>query len=84
MDEHRRRQNEKKFGRWILLSDGGRRYQYDVIGRYGWQARYIKIVDRDEKTLQFLQEIYNERGELEEIHEKFPLDTGHKKVRGGE
>jgi hypothetical protein len=85
MDEQKRRQNEKKFGSWEELSDGGRRYWYEVKGRHGWKARYVKEVDADEATLRFYQEIYDDRGELVEIHEKYPIDTGHKKVeRGGE
>jgi hypothetical protein len=51
-----------------------------VKGRLGWRARYIKVVDMDEKTVLFFQEIYDEEGELVEIHEKFPLDKGHRKT----
>ncbi len=29
-------QNEKKFGHWDELADGGRRYRLDVPGRHGW------------------------------------------------
>ncbi|CEP67152.1 Uncharacterized [Moorella glycerini] len=41
----RRKQNEKKFGNWDELPNGGRRYWYEVLGRKGWSARYIKEVD---------------------------------------
>ena len=34
-----RAQNEKKFGTWEELADGGRRYRLDIAGRLGWQAR---------------------------------------------
>jgi hypothetical protein len=37
----------------------------------------IKVVDADEKTLQVVQEIYNDAGELIERHQKLPVDTGH-------
>jgi len=38
-------------------------------------------VDADEKTLSFKQEIYDENEKLVEIHEKFPVDKGHIKLR---
>jgi hypothetical protein len=79
--EAKRRRNERVFENWEELPDGGRRYWYEVTGRLGWKARYVKEVDADENTLRFWQEIYNERGELVEIHEKYPVDTGHRKVK---
>jgi len=80
MDEQKRRVNERKFGHWEDLPGGGRQYRYDVPGRMGWRARYVKIVDGDENTLSFLQEIYNEQGDLVEVHEKYPEDKGHQKI----
>jgi hypothetical protein len=79
--EAKRRRNERVFENWEELPDGGRRYWYEVTGRLVWKARYVKEVDADENTLRFRQEIYNERGELVEIHEKYPVDTGHRKVK---
>jgi hypothetical protein len=79
--EAKRRRNERVFENWEELPDGGRRYWYEVTGRLGWKARYVKEVDADENTLRFWQEIYNESGELVEIHEKYPVDTGHWKVK---
>jgi len=79
--EHKRTENERKFQSWENLSGGGRRYFYEVQGRYGWKARYIKEVDALEQTLRFWQEIYDEAGHLAEIHEKFPIDKGHRKHR---
>jgi len=75
-----RSQNEKKFGQWDELTGGGRRYRLDVPGRSGWLARYLKEVDAQELTVRFWQEIYDERGKLVEIHEKFPVDKGHQKM----
>ena len=75
-----RTQNEKKFGNWDDVSGGGRRYWLDVSGRLGWRARYLKEVDAQETTLLFWQEIYDDRGNLMEIHEKYPVDRGHQKV----
>jgi hypothetical protein len=60
-----RAQNEKKFGRWDEFPGGGRRYRFDVPGKLGWLARYLKAVDA---------------GKLVETHEKFPVDKGHQKV----
>lgn len=74
-----RAQNEKKFGQWAATLAGGRRYWIDVPGRQGWRARYLKEVDADETTLRFWQEIYDDQGELSEIHEKYPLEKGHRK-----
>ena len=75
-----RRRNETKFGNWEDLPGGLRRYWLDVSGRNGWQARYLKEVDRSERTIKFWQEIYDERGNLVEVHEKYPVDKGHQKV----
>jgi len=73
-------QNEKKFGRWEELPEGGRRYWLDVAGRLGWRARYLKEVRADDSTVRFWQEIYDDQGKLTEVHEKFPVDKGHQKV----
>ena len=51
----KRKQNEKKFESWTELSDGGRRYWYDVRGNSGWNARYVKEVDTEEKRLNFIR-----------------------------
>lgn len=83
MDIEKRRQNEQKFAGWEARPDGGRRYWYDVPGRTGWHARYVKEVDAEEATLRFYQEIYNQNDVLVEIHEKYPVDSGHKSVQGG-
>jgi hypothetical protein len=72
-----RAQNEKKFGSWEELTDGGRRYWLDIGGRLGWRARYVKQVDAQENTVRFWQEIYDSQGQLVEIHEKYPVDKGH-------
>jgi len=77
----KRLRNEKKFGNWQDLPAGGRRYWFDIKGRYGWFARYIKEVDTGENTIRFYQEVYNAKNELVEIHEKYPIDKGHQKLR---
>lgn len=83
MKNQKRLQNERKFKNWEELSDGGRKYWYDVVGRLGWIARYVKEVNAAEETIRFYQEIYNETGQLVEIHEKYPEDKGHKKLKDG-
>ncbi len=54
-----------------------------VGGPHGWKARYVKEVDASEKTMKFYQEIYDENDRLIEIHEKYPVDKGHTRVKGG-
>jgi hypothetical protein len=76
-----RPQNERKFGSWEELPNGGRRYWFEVAGRRGWKARYMKEVDADENAVRFWQEIYNDQGKLVEIHEKYPVDKGHQQVQ---
>lgn len=75
-----RDQNERTFPRWEVLPTGGRRYWLDVPGHRGWRARYVKEVDANETTLKFWQEIYDEKGLLIEVHHKFPVDEGHRRV----
>jgi hypothetical protein len=79
--EKKRSLNERKFHNWKKLSNGGRKYWFDINGKHGWKARYIKEVNAKEETTKFYQEIYNDRGRLAEIHEKYPIDRGHKKIK---
>ncbi len=81
--EDKRKLNEKKFPNRKLLSNGGRKYWIEIIGKHGFKARYIKEVDSREETVKFYQEIYDSKGNLIEIHEKFPVDKGHRKIKGG-
>lgn len=80
MNEQNRQKNEKKFGLWEELSEGGRRYWYEVKGHHGWKAIYVKEVDFKEEIVKFYQEIYDDQGKLVEIHPKYPVDKGHKKL----
>ena len=77
---NRRRINEKKYTQWSSTESGGRVYKKEIKGKHGWIALYIKIVDKNEVTLEFIQKIYNEEGVLVEIHKKYPKDEGHKKL----
>ncbi len=83
INEYKRRENERKFGNWDEIHNGGRRYFYEIQGRYGWKARYVKVVDASEQTVKFYQEIFDENDRLIEIHEKYPDDKGHIVIRGG-
>jgi hypothetical protein len=74
--------NERKFGSWLDLPGGGRRYFFEVKGRSGWYARYVKEVDAGETTVRFYQEVYD--GKLREIHHKYPIDQGHQQVTSDE
>jgi hypothetical protein len=74
-----RGQNERNFGHWEELPNGGRRYFLDFVGRAGGRARYVKEVDEAETTVRFAQEIYDQAGRLVAEHEKFPIDLGHKR-----
>ena len=75
-----RSQNERKFRQWEQLPNGGRRYVREFAGRAGGRARYIKEVDANENTTRFVQEIYDASGRLVAVHEKFPVDSGHKQL----
>jgi hypothetical protein len=75
-----RAENERKFRKWEDFPSGHRVYRLDVPGRSGWSAFYFKEVDASENTVRFWQEIHDESGKLVEIHEKFPVDRGHRKV----
>jgi hypothetical protein len=75
-----REQNERKYKHWEELPDGGRRYIREFIGRAGGRARYIKEVDETENTIRFGQEVYHASRRLVAVHEKFPVDLGHKQL----
>ena len=50
-----------------------------VKGKMNWSARYLKLVDCDENTIRFWQEIFDEHGVLVEVHQKYPIDLGHRR-----
>ena len=77
---NQQKRNERKFKNWTDLQDGGRQYWYDVPGHKGWKARYVKEVNESEETMRFYQQIYDQDGQLVEVHQKYPEDTGHQLV----
>ncbi len=81
MNTIKRKQNEAEFEHWEELSEGGRKYWFDVKGKVSGFARYIKEVNCEEETVSFIQEIYNNEGELTDRHEKYPIDKGHQKLK---
>jgi hypothetical protein len=80
MDVDKRKKNEKEFGNWTGTVVGGRKYWFEVVGRNGGKARYVKEVDSEEITITFWQEIFDQQGALIEVHEKYPIDKGHIKI----
>jgi len=80
MDEKKRKANETEFDLWTDNDMGGRIYYFEINGKLDWKAKYLKEVDKNEITIRFWQEIYDERNILREIHEKYPVDKGHKKI----
>ena len=49
--ERKRGKNEKKFSYWVELQGGGRKYWYDVVGKFGFKARYVKEVDEKKMNI---------------------------------
>lgn len=80
MNSEKRTKNEKEFDLWIEKEDGGRIYSFEIVGKFGWKAKYLKEVNNEDVTIKFWQEIYDENNILKEIHEKYPVDQGHKKI----
>ena len=80
MNKKQRLKNEIEYESWIEKEDGGRIYSFEIKGKLGWKAKYLKEVDREEVTIRFWQEVYDDKNVLKEIHEKYPVDTGHKKL----
>ena len=81
----RRQRNERDWPNWEDLPDGRRRYWFRRPGReWGCQILFKAVIfdpkTQLEETVKLWQEIYDDAGKLVEIHQKYPADTGHKKV----
>lgn len=76
----RRKRNERRFKHWEDLPNDARRYWYDSEREDGFTIRYIKVVNANEQTMALIQEVYDRSGKLVEVHEKFPVDRGHRRV----
>jgi len=79
MNNNQRSKNEREYEAWIQKEDGGRTYSFEVSGKFGWKAKYLKEVDIEEVTVRFWQEIYDQDNILKEVHEKYPVDKSHQK-----
>lgn len=42
MNKKKREKNEAEFESWIEKEDGNRIYSFEISGRMGWKARYLK------------------------------------------
>ena len=80
MNLKKRLENEKEYNAWDELENGERIYYFEIVGKYGWKSKYLKHVDNNENTLRFWQKIFDENNILKEIHNKYPIDEGHKKL----
>lgn len=80
MNEKQRQKNELEFESWKEKENGGRIYSFEISGKLGWKAKYLKEVNNEEVTIRFWQEVYDDKNVLKEIHEKYPVDKGHKKI----
>lgn len=58
MDEKKRKANETEYDLWTDNDKGGRIYYFEINGKLGWKAKYLKEMDKDEITIRFWQEIY--------------------------
>ena len=81
MNKNKRQKNESEYDIWIESKNGNRIYSFEIIGKLGWKAKYLKEVNSSEITIRFWQEVFDEKNILREIHEKYPLDKGHKKCK---
>ena len=73
---HRARRTSESSNIGKSYPDGGRKYVLEFAGR----ALYIKEVDANENTTRFVPEIYDATGLLVAVHQKFPVDSGHKQL----
>jgi hypothetical protein len=80
MNLQKRKKNESEYDKWTENADGSRIYSFEIKGRLGWKALYLKEINSEEITLKFLQEVYDEKNILQEIHEKYPIGKGHQKL----
>ena len=42
MNEKKRQSNEIEFDSWIDNDTGGRIYYFEINGKFGWKAKYLK------------------------------------------
>jgi len=81
----RRKQNEREWPQWENLPPRRRRYWLRRAGAdWGHQILLKEVVfdskTQLEETVRMWQEIYDDHGKLVASHQKYPIDTGHRKV----
>ena len=79
MNEKQRQKNETEYGSWIEKENGGRTYWFEISGKLGWKAKYLKEVNTEEVTIRFWQEVYDDKNVLKKVHEQYPVYKGHQK-----
>jgi hypothetical protein len=65
----------------LSLSNGSAANECDILPAMASREQNeqkFKEVDAAERTIRFAQEIYDQTGRLVAVHEKFPVDLGHK------
>jgi hypothetical protein len=80
-----RSRSERDWQYWQDLPDGGRRYWIRRLGRHwGWQILFKEVMYDEEtqleNTVRLWQEIYDNDGNVVEVHQKYPTDTGRQKL----
>ena len=55
MNLQKRKKNESEYDKWTENEDGSRIYSFEIKGRLGWKALYLKEVNSEEITLRFWQ-----------------------------
>jgi hypothetical protein len=54
MNKKQQQKNEIEYERWIEKEDEGRVYSFEISGKSGWKAKYLKEVNNEEVTTRFL------------------------------
>ena len=54
MNEKKRQKNEMQFTSWKEKEDGGRIYSFEIAGKFGWKAKYLKETDKEAPTMMIL------------------------------
>jgi hypothetical protein len=80
-----RYRNERDWPNWKDLPNGRRRYWLRRQGTvFGYQVLFKEVIFNPEtqleETARMWQEIYDDADCLIETHEKYPTDTGHRKL----
>lgn len=80
-----RQRNERDWPEWEDLPGSRRRYWLRRPGHeWGYHILFKEVVfdakTQLEETVRLWQEVYDGTGKLVETHQKYPVDTGHRKI----